>query len=219
MALSGRPRRAGPPSPSRPAGRSRPRGPEPLYTVRRDPDGHGALAAMGDARLLVTTALSGPGGDVPLRPDPTATTGGHASPAAPRLTRGCARATLSGCAPTRLRPSTPVPLVDAWVELLGPGPGRDVIDRTVPDGGEPITQGNCLWPNWAQQVYPGFEPGIRRGRTRSGARSTASVFCAGVLCGPCVAPLLPGGPVSLAARARSSRGAATGHRRGPAGRA
>ena len=72
-----------PPSPSRPAGRSRPRGPEPLYTVRRDPDGHGALAAMGDARLLVTTALSGPGGDVPLRPDPTATTGGHASPRRP----------------------------------------------------------------------------------------------------------------------------------------
>ena len=72
-----------PPSPSRPAGRSRPRGPEPLYTVRRDPDGHGALAATGDARPMVTTALSGPGGDVPLRPDPTATTGGHASPRRP----------------------------------------------------------------------------------------------------------------------------------------
>ena len=83
MALSGRPRRAGPPSPSRPAGRSRPRGPEPLYTVRRDPDGHGALAATGDARPMVTTALSGPGGDVPLRPDPSATTGGHALPRCP----------------------------------------------------------------------------------------------------------------------------------------
>ena len=83
MALSGRPRRAGPPSPSRPAGRSRPRGPEPLYTVRRDPDGHGALAATGDARPMVTTALSGPGGDVPLRPDPSATTGGYALPRCP----------------------------------------------------------------------------------------------------------------------------------------
>ena len=43
-------------------------------------------------------------------------------------------------------------------------------------------------------MYPGPWPGLRRGRTRSGARYPASVFCAGVLCGSCVAPRSPRGP-------------------------
>ena len=93
----------------------------------------------------------------------------------------------------------------------GPGPGRDVTVQLRPDGGYPITPANSSRPDWAQQVVPGFKPGFRRrGSTRSGARYSASVFCAGVLCGSCVALLSPGGPASLAARARSSRGAATG---------
>jgi hypothetical protein len=48
------------PSPSRPAGRTRPSGPGPLYTVRRDHGGHGghgALDVTGDARPTVTSAL------------------------------------------------------------------------------------------------------------------------------------------------------------------
>ena len=56
------------PSPSRPAGRTRPRGPEPLYTVRRDLVGHGALDVTGGRSPL---GLAGPplwGGDVPPGP-------------------------------------------------------------------------------------------------------------------------------------------------------
>ncbi len=37
-------------------------------------------------------------------------------------------------------------------------------------------------------------PGLQRGRARSGTRSTASVSCAGVLCGSCVALRSPWGP-------------------------
>ncbi len=51
--------RAGP-SPSRPAGRTRPRGPGPLYTVRRDLDGHSALDVMGGRSPLALAATSGP---------------------------------------------------------------------------------------------------------------------------------------------------------------
>ena len=57
------------PSPSRPAGRTRPRGPEPLYTVRSDLVGHGALDVTGGRSPL---GLAGPppavGGDVPPGP-------------------------------------------------------------------------------------------------------------------------------------------------------
>jgi hypothetical protein len=73
------------PSPSRPAGRTRPSGPGPLYTVRRDHGGHGghgALDVTGDARPTVTSALlwaargraalAGPGGRASTaRPLPT----------------------------------------------------------------------------------------------------------------------------------------------------
>ena len=61
------------PSPSRPAGRTRPSGPGPLYTVHRDHGGHGGHGdATGDARPTATSALlraargraarAGPGG-------------------------------------------------------------------------------------------------------------------------------------------------------------
>ena len=66
LALSGGP--GGPaPSPIRPAGRTRLRGPGPLYTVRRDLDGHGpgALDVMGDARPRPSWPPSGREGDVP----------------------------------------------------------------------------------------------------------------------------------------------------------
>jgi hypothetical protein len=73
------------PSPSRPAGRTRPSGPGPLYTVHRDHGGHGghgALDVTGDARPTVTSALlwaargraalAGPGGRASsARPLPT----------------------------------------------------------------------------------------------------------------------------------------------------
>jgi hypothetical protein len=46
------------PSPSRPAGRTRPSGPGPLYTVHRDHGGHGGHGdATGDARPTATSAL------------------------------------------------------------------------------------------------------------------------------------------------------------------
>jgi hypothetical protein len=102
MALSGRPLRAGPPSPSRPAGRSRPRGPEPLYTVRRDPDGHGALAATGTLARWSRPPSLGREGTCHSGRTRLLRRAGTLRPAAPRLTRGRAGATLSGCAPTRL---------------------------------------------------------------------------------------------------------------------
>ena len=52
---------------------------------------------------------------------------------------------------------------------------------------------------------------------RNSARTTAYASCAGALCGSCVAPCLPLGPVSSTARARSSRGTATVHRSRPSG--
>ena len=82
------------------------------------------------------------------------------------------------------------------------------------------------WIISALRIVPSGKTGVRRATGpgaggRSGAwtsaRFTAYVFCAGVLCGPCVAPGLPLGPVSSTARARSSRGPATVHRRRPRG--
>jgi hypothetical protein len=80
------------------------------------------------------------------------------------------------------------------VELPGPGPGRDVTDRPCPDGGSPSPKATVYGPSGHNRCTPGFRPGLRRGRTRSDARFAASVFCAGVLSGSCVAPRSPWGP-------------------------
>ena len=192
------------PSPSRPAGRTRPSGPGPLYTVRRDHGGHGGHGApdvTGDARPMVTSAL-------------LQDARGRAARAGPGGVDCAAADALFATVP-------PVPREDVCgVESLRPGPGGDVIVRHGFLMGEsPSPKATVYGPSGHSRCTQASGPGFDGGRARSGARSTASVFCAGVLCGSCVAPLLPGGPASLAARARSSRGAATVHRRGPAGRA
>ena len=194
-------RRAGP-APSRPAGRTRPSGPGPLYTVHRDHGGHGALDVTG-GRSPDGHVRSSPGREGTYRSGRT------------RWRRLCGRRRLvRDCPPRPARGR-----VWGRVARAGARRGRDRPTRVPDGGGSPSPKATVYGPSGHSRCTRASGPGFDGGRARSGARSTASVFCAGVLCGPCVAPLLPGGPASLAARARSSRGAATVHRRGPAGRA
>jgi hypothetical protein len=101
------------PSPSRPAGRTRPSGPGPLYTVRRDHGGHGGHGApgvTGDARPMVTSAL-------------LQDARGRAARAGPGGVDCAAADALFATVP-------PVPREDVCgVESLRPGPGGDVIVR------------------------------------------------------------------------------------------
>ncbi len=95
-----------PPSPSRPAGHTRPRGSGPLYTVRRDLDGHGALDVLGGRSPLVLAA--------PLRAVSGTYHPGRGPAAAgvelrarvalgPRGPRGDARGSLLGRGPSKAR--------------------------------------------------------------------------------------------------------------------
>jgi hypothetical protein len=61
-------------------------------------------------------------------------------------------------------------------------------------GGSPSPKATVIGPFGHNRCTRASGPGFVGGRARSGARSTASVSCAGVLCGSCVAPLSPGGP-------------------------
>jgi len=101
-------RRAGSPSPSRPAGRTRPRGPEPLYTVRRDLVGHGALDVTGGRSPL---GLAGPLRAVrgTCRPgrEPAATRCGRVSPWDPAARVGTRGGSPPGSGPA----GTCLPLV------------------------------------------------------------------------------------------------------------
>ncbi len=158
--------------------------------------------------------------------DPAArvrTCGGYAArPHAGRVvTRGRAGVTLFGRAPTDCDcpPPSRVRTCGGRAARAGARQGRDRPTRFLM-GDSPSPQATVHGPTGHNRCTPGIRPGLRRGRTRSGARSTASVFCAGVLCGSCVALRSPGhGARHLPARARSSRSAATGYRRGPVGRA
>jgi hypothetical protein len=83
------------------------------------------------------------------------------------------------------------------VELLGPGPGGDVIVRHgFLMGDSPSPKATVYGPSGHSRCTRASGPGFDGGRARSGARSTAFAFCAGVLCGSCVAPRLPRGPAS-----------------------
>jgi hypothetical protein len=175
-ALSGRPAgpatlRVGPRAAPGSAGRTRLRGPGPLYTVRRDLDGHVGLDVMGGRSpqpprprgpRAVCAAGPGPGGTLlrgTCRPslDPAAfvgTRGGHsllgARPAEAVLVHP----------PSRVR--------TCGVEPPGPGPGGDVLGQPRPDGGEPITHGISQRPSgqtgepWA--TGPGSD-GVELGAT------------------------------------------------------
>ena len=101
----------------------------------------------------------------------------------------------------------------------GPGPGRG---RDRPAEGLTRALGSArqsVNSPWAKQVYAGPRGPAGGLALGSCARTTAYASCAGVLCGPCVAPCLPLGPVSSTARDRSSRGTATVHRSRPSGAA
>ena len=187
-------RRAGP-SPSRPAGRSRPRVPAPLFTVRRDLDGHVGLDVMGDARPWSSRpawgregtcrpgrgpAALGCGARVPPR-DPAAHDGACGDSCSADAQQGCDRPPRGPCGDVRGRAAR-----------AGARQGR--AQPPWPDGGYPITPGISQRPPWAKQANPGHQAWVRRGRSRIDARTAAYVFCAGVLCGPCVAPCSPWGP-------------------------
>ena len=89
--------------PSRPASCPRPRGPEPLYTVRRDHGGHGALDVTGDARPRSRLLFPGTRGDVPRGPDPVASTVRPPTPCSrlspPSRVRTCVGSSRSGRGP------------------------------------------------------------------------------------------------------------------------
>ncbi len=103
------------------------------------------------------------------------------------------------------------------VELIGPGPGRDVIDRHgfLMGGDSPSPKATVYGPTGHNRCTPGPRPGLRRGRTRSGARYPASVFCAGVLCGSCIAPRSPCGPPEGRLSGGASSSLAEQHNRPP----
>ncbi len=98
----------------------------------------------------------------------------------------------------------------------GCAPGGDVIVPRRLDPSSGVTLTLPLSAPGLNRCIPGHGA-LRWESVSSSARTTAYVSCAGVLCGSCVAPCLPVGPVSSTARARSSQGTATVHRSRPNG--